>query len=209
MKLADKIVYLRKRQGMTQEALAEGLCVSRQAVSRWESGSVMPDAENILQISKLFGVTTDYLLNDHFQSDDDLPKVQKIQSEQTGLILFYLTALEIMVLLVQFMTTVILQNGFFALASFLLFVAAVGGFEFGYRKNIARATERTREFRRKYYKISAWLGVYFPTRFCVYGVIGVWPREISGVLFEIIVLAIYIAVALSINLSIDKHNLKA
>lgn len=61
MKLSDKILTLRKRGGMSQEELAEKLNVSRQAVSRWELGSAQPDANNILQISKLFGVTADYL----------------------------------------------------------------------------------------------------------------------------------------------------
>ena len=77
MKLSDKIAYLRKVKGMTQEELAAGLGVSRQAVSRWEMDSAKPDANNILQLSKLFGVTTDYLLNEEYESDDDLPKVKE------------------------------------------------------------------------------------------------------------------------------------
>ena len=67
MKLSDKIVGLRKSNGMSQEDLAEKLDVSRQAISRWESGAAMPDANNILQLSKLFDVTTDYLLNDDYR----------------------------------------------------------------------------------------------------------------------------------------------
>ena len=63
MKLSDKIVRLRKSNGMSQEELADKLGVSRQAISRWEMGTAMPDATNILQLSRLFQVTTDYLLN--------------------------------------------------------------------------------------------------------------------------------------------------
>ena len=59
MKLSDKVVGLRKSNGMAQEELSEKLNVSRQAISRWEMGSALPDTTNILQISKLFGVTTD------------------------------------------------------------------------------------------------------------------------------------------------------
>lgn len=66
---------------MSQEDLAEKLNVSRQAISRWESGNAMPDASNTLQISKLFGVTTDFLLNDEFESDQDIPLVQTTKSE--------------------------------------------------------------------------------------------------------------------------------
>ena len=74
MKLPDKIINLRKDNGWSQEELAEKLNVSRQAVSRWESGSAPPDAANLLQLSRLFSVTTDYLLNDEYEKDDDLPK---------------------------------------------------------------------------------------------------------------------------------------
>ena len=78
MKLSDKIVRLRKSNGMSQEELADKLGVSRQAISRWEMGTAMPDATNILQLSRLFQVTTDYLLNDEYQSDNDLPKVKEV-----------------------------------------------------------------------------------------------------------------------------------
>ena len=64
MKLSEKILRLRKARGMSQEELAGELNVSRQAVSRWESGSALPDAANLLQLSRLFGVTADYLLDD-------------------------------------------------------------------------------------------------------------------------------------------------
>jgi len=77
MTLYEKIIKLRKAVGLSQEALAEKLNVSRQAVSRWESGTASPDASNILQLSKLFGVSTDYLLNDDYESDDDLPPVKE------------------------------------------------------------------------------------------------------------------------------------
>lgn len=73
MTLSEKILYLRKKQGMSQENLAEKLQVSRQAVSRWEVGSALPDASNIRQLSRLFGVTADYLLNDEYESDRDVP----------------------------------------------------------------------------------------------------------------------------------------
>lgn len=75
MKLNDKIYQLRKQSGMSQEETAEKLNISRQALSRWENGSAQPAANNILEISRLFGVTADYLLNDNYQSGDDIPAV--------------------------------------------------------------------------------------------------------------------------------------
>lgn len=205
MKLSDKIIRLRKSNGMSQEDLAEKLRVSRQAISRWESGTAMPDAYNILQVSKLFGVTTDYLLNDDYQSDNDLPKVREAQSDNLGQIMVYLVTLEVMILLMQFMTTVLLQNVFFAFLSFMPFVAAIGGFEYAYRKKASSATEKTTTFRRKFYKISAWLGLYFPVRFLLSVVARLYPRPYSALLFEVIVFVIYIFAATSVNLLIDKE----
>ena len=81
MKLTDKLVKLRKTNGWSQEDLAEKLNVSRQSISRWESGTSQPDASNVLNLSKLFGVTADYLLNDEFDSDFDVPVVRQTKSD--------------------------------------------------------------------------------------------------------------------------------
>lgn len=75
MTFGEKLQQLRKKQGWTQEELAERITISRQALSKWELGTAIPDTENVLQISKLFGVSTDYLLNDEYDSDEDLPIV--------------------------------------------------------------------------------------------------------------------------------------
>ena len=85
MKLPDKIILLRKKNGWSQEDFAEKLNVSRQAISRWENGTALPDAQNVLQISKLFHVTTDYLLNDDYKSDSDIPAVQTASKETAEL----------------------------------------------------------------------------------------------------------------------------
>ena len=81
MTFAEKIFTLRKQAGYSQEELAEKLDVSRQAVSRWESGVAIPDAANLLQLSRLFGVTVDYLINDEFDSDEDIPTVKSKQAD--------------------------------------------------------------------------------------------------------------------------------
>lgn len=67
MILADKIIDERKKNGWSQEELANKLGVSRQAVSKWESAGSIPDLQRILQMSELFGVTTDYLLKDEIE----------------------------------------------------------------------------------------------------------------------------------------------
>lgn len=62
MKIADRIQYLRKTNGISQEELADKVGVSRQAVSKWESEQSLPDLEKIITMSDYFGVTTDYIL---------------------------------------------------------------------------------------------------------------------------------------------------
>lgn len=62
MTIADRIQRLRKAKGMSQEELADQIGVSRQAVSKWESGQTSPDLEKIVLLSDFFDVTTDYLL---------------------------------------------------------------------------------------------------------------------------------------------------
>ena len=72
MILADKIIQLRKKSGWSQEELAEKLGVSRQAVSKWEGAQSIPDLERVLAMSRLFGVSTDYLLKDE-QEETEAP----------------------------------------------------------------------------------------------------------------------------------------
>lgn len=69
MILADKIMTLRKKCGWSQEDLADQLGISRQSVSKWESGMSIPDLEKIVKMSSLFGVSTDYLLKDEIEGE--------------------------------------------------------------------------------------------------------------------------------------------
>ena len=62
MNIADRIQYLRKQKGYSQEELADKVGVSRQAVSKWESEQSTPDLEKVIVMSELFEVTTDYIL---------------------------------------------------------------------------------------------------------------------------------------------------
>ncbi len=73
MILADKIIDLRKKAGWSQEELAEKLGVSRQSVSKWEGAQSIPDMNKILQLSELFGVSTDYLLKDSMEAAETVP----------------------------------------------------------------------------------------------------------------------------------------
>ena len=82
MILADKIIDLRKKAGWSQEELAEKLGVSRQSVSKWEGAQSIPDMNKILQLSDLFGVSTDYLLKDSMEAAEPVP-AEEAENEGT------------------------------------------------------------------------------------------------------------------------------
>ena len=73
MILADKIIENRKKNGWSQEDLAERLGVSRQSVSKWEGAQAIPDMKKILQLAEVFNVSTDYLLKDEIEETAPSP----------------------------------------------------------------------------------------------------------------------------------------
>ena len=73
MILADKIMNLRKKAGWSQEELAQQLNVTRQSVSKWEGAQSVPDLDKIVQMSRIFGVSTDYLLKDELEEQEPAP----------------------------------------------------------------------------------------------------------------------------------------
>lgn len=74
--LSEKIRELRKRSGLSQEALAECIDVSRQAVSKWELGSAVPTADKLVELADFFGVSLDFLMRegDDFPQTAETPK---------------------------------------------------------------------------------------------------------------------------------------
>lgn len=90
MILADKIINLRKKNSWSQEELAEKLGVSRQSISKYEGAQSIPDMDKILKLSKIFGVTTDYLIKDEIEDpeflDEDYEesKTRKVSMEMAS-----------------------------------------------------------------------------------------------------------------------------
>ena len=82
MILADKIIDLRKRNGWSQEELADKLGVSRQSISKWEGAQSMPDMNRILKMSEIFGVSTDYLLKEDMEMPADTGMPEFLTEEE-------------------------------------------------------------------------------------------------------------------------------
>lgn len=99
MILADKIINERKKNGWSQEELAEKLSVSRQSISKWEGAQAVPDLQRILKMAEIFNVSTDYLLKDEIEADDapasvntdsdSMPPLKKVSLEEANRFLKY------------------------------------------------------------------------------------------------------------------------
>lgn len=79
IKIADRLVKLRKRNHLSQEALAEKLGISRQAVSKWERAEASPDTDNLIMLARLYKVSLDELL----RTDDEIPQEESQETENT------------------------------------------------------------------------------------------------------------------------------
>lgn len=82
MTLGEKLQSLRKKRGFSQEKLATMIAVSRQAVSKWESNETTPDIGNLLQLSKIYNVSLDFLLNDEIEDANDIPVLLTLVSKE-------------------------------------------------------------------------------------------------------------------------------
>ena len=88
--LSEKLYKLRKNSGLSQEQLAEQLNVSRQAISKWESGTAVPESEKLITISNYFGVSVDYLLKD--DEEDKAKATVSVMEEKPSVVThLYLT----------------------------------------------------------------------------------------------------------------------
>lgn len=86
MDFLEKILSLRKSRGLTQEQLAEKLNVSRQSVSKWESGQAIPELETIVALCRVFDITTDYLLKPS-EMDELSIKTEMLEKQQQQLLI--------------------------------------------------------------------------------------------------------------------------
>ena len=111
MEFSEKLITLRKGRDLTQEQLAEQLNVSRQSISKWESGQVIPEVEKIIELSKAFNVTLDYLLKPS-EIDELSVKTDMLEQQQKQLLSREQTR------------TKIFKNILYSAAIYLIFLAA-------------------------------------------------------------------------------------
>lgn len=106
MKFSEKIIKLRKQSGLSQEEFADKINVSRQAVYKWETEQSSPDVKNIQEISKIFNVSVEYLLNDNFNEEETNSKTLNSKFKNFSKIKFFKI---ILILLILFLVIILIK----------------------------------------------------------------------------------------------------
>ena len=198
MTFGEKLLKLRKESGLSQEGLAEKLNVSRQAVSRWENEGILPDCPNLLELSHLFGVSTDYLLHDDYQSDGDLPAVRRTrdrlegEKERQGVVLL-LAGLHAVFLLLAMGAWAAWQKPFPVVLCAAASLGDILFVEAWFRSGKAPA-EEVPGLRRRYYRLGVWFFAWFPVRWLCVFQMRLWPRPMNSLAIGAVTAAVWLLV---------------
>ena len=172
MTFGEKLQALRKSRGWSQEQLAERIAVSRQAVSKWESGAAVADTENVVELSRLFGVSTDYLLHDDYTGDGDIPAVKSREAQlkkqkNREMAMMVLIGVEALAFFWQLMGFLVYNSVLIPLLGMTVHIVTLIGFEAGFRGQMryelqAQPDADALDCRRVFYRVSVWLVSLFP-----------------------------------------------
>lgn len=213
MDFGKKFLKLRKSAGLSQEEAAEKIGVSRQAISRWEQGMALPDAFNLATISRVFGVSIDYLINDdgditsaEFLAVTDDKNLQSETKADNGIettengrnkldkfcekysIIYIFSLFHSTALCLESMA-LILSSTYADIPDAVYYILFFGGIALSFIGIIAfeayiRQKERRAEFRRRYYRFNVWLFSLFPLTFLFFFII----LQLSQIMGETITL---------------------
>ena len=201
MTFGEKLQALRKSRGWSQEQLAERVAVSRQAVSKWESGAAVADTENVVELSRLFGVSTDYLLHDDYDGDGDIPAVKSREAalkkqKNREMAMMVLIGVEALGFFWQLMGFLVYNNVLIPLLGMTVHIVTIIGFEAGFRGQLryelqAQPDPEALDCRRVFYRVSVWLVSLFPIA-CLTRIFWFfYPRPYSNVFSYLLPLALY------------------
>lgn len=169
MKIGEKIQQLRKANNLSQEQLAVQLEVSRQAVSRWEINESTPDTDKIILISRIFSVTTDYLLLEDSEVSNVIETEDKLSNDLQRSRSMTIAALftSLLGLIISFYSeTFYIEFGF--IIGMSIQVGAIVFFEVMIQ-NIELSIYH--KARKRFYLIDVWLFMFFPTALFVSSVL--------------------------------------
>lgn len=148
MNLSEKLLKLRKQSGLSQQELADQLNVSRQSVSKWELNESVPDISNILALSEIYHVSTDYLLKDSIENDT--------KENRIDLMIVISTCIVFIGLLSAYMLWKHYQNSICLLVGMLIQIIGIIVFE------IFALPTHQQKYQRKFFSINIWLLCFIP-----------------------------------------------
>lgn len=221
MNLADRIQQLRKRKGISQEELADRIGVSRQAVSKWESGQTSPDLEKIVLLSDYFEVSTDYLLKgtqiasgqgvrpewENGASEDGQPNVRKSDAWKLDAQIFTMagSALNLIGLIAAAMIWYERQTAAATAAGLILMVAGCVFYGIGILKANGEAKGRAKK---TFWSVNVWILPFIPLSMVyniLFGSFGTAPYPIltgpvSGFVGFVLFWIVYIGIGTAVEL---------
>lgn len=213
MTFSEKLFKLRKENAMSQEELADKLDVSRQAISRWEMGTAMPDAPNLLKLSDTFNVSVDYLLKDNYEESHEKPLGyelgEKIRgTDWTSVFKKIFAVIMIICQVENFILAVISPNYFGAYVG--LFIAAVScGLNILIFELVFRFF-KDKSYRKLYYSVSVWCFMAVPAmavRIITAPVVQFFTHEGVSSLLGIIAGALfYLIVCVTVTVLLNKKK---
>ncbi len=217
MNFSQKLYSLRKSKDLSQDELAEKLGVSRQAVSRWEMGTAEPSAQNLIELSNLFGVSIDELLKDDFSvpSQENAPERENTKLHPSPakpkydipfIVSVVLTVCHALQVLYSLPVILFSVSVLFAIAlwsvSCVFHAVNIVIFELVYRhyKNEPSA----KAHKRRYYRLSVWFFAFTPSLVLATLIsFGLFPVNIIFLIF-----LLYFLVCLSVTLILRKEKQK-
>ena len=188
MNLSQTILALRKKHGLSQEELAQKMEVSRQTISRWELGTSVPTLENIVQLSKLFQVSTDFLL------DNGPAAAPAAAPAKSSIPLAFFAVLEAMAVILQLVCLFVLQNEVLIGLSILPMLGLIAGFELSWHRHPGTKAQRL-----TFYKITLWLGSYLPVRLLIRCLMHLYPRPYSPLVLEGVIVLVYLLFSTTVS----------
>lgn len=206
MNLAEKIRELRKSRYLSQEQFAEKLGISRQSVSKWESGQAMPELDKIVLLSEIFGVTTDSLLKGDGASPERHPDWENPShwNDMAGSVLTAIgTGLNVIGLLLFAVVWYVWQTPLAFGAGLLPQIISCTFFEV--TKN-ALDQAKASAARKRFYRINLWLLLPIPILFLITLAFGFYPKPYSRPAVIFTAAIVYLASALSSRYLLQKKK---
>ncbi len=210
MNVGEKLQTLRKSKGLSQEQLAEALAVSRQAVSKWELNESMPDTQNIIQLSLLFDVSTDFLLFDDNEQTDPLAaynsQLERKQTQQRMQMLFAGTiGISTIGLIFSIVAWFTWQTVFTVAIGLIIGICGIIVFE----TMLAKYHPTDAAYRRRsFYSINIWLIAPVPLFWLVELAMRMAPRPIGSFVELAVMIIAYLLLCSLVSIMLMRKNLR-